>query len=44
MVVPCDEGGEQCCRFLFGAGPVLQDVYAGLRDGSGLEAALGALG
>ena len=44
MVVPCDDGGDRCCRFLFGAGPVLQQVYAGLRDGGELEATLGALG
>lgn len=44
MVVPCDDGTEGCCRFLFGAGPILQQVYSGLREGSELEAALGALG
>jgi len=44
MVVPCEAGDDGCCRFLFGAGPVLQQVYAGLRDGSELDAALGALG
>lgn len=44
MVVPCDDDDAGCCRFLFGAGPVLQQVYAGLREGSGLEATLGTLG
>ena len=43
MVVPCGDGGR-CCRFLFGAGPILQQVYAELRDGSELETAIGALG
>ena len=44
MVVPCDDEGDGCCRFLFGAGPVLQNVYAGLQRGDELEAALAALG
>lgn len=44
MVVPCEDGSDGCCRFLFGAGPTLQQVYAGLREGSALEATLGALG
>jgi len=44
MVVPCDDEADGCCRFLFGAGPVLQQVYSGLREGSELEAAVGALG
>lgn len=44
MVVPCDEGGDRCCRFLFGAGPILQQVYGELREGAGLDTALGALG
>lgn len=44
MVVPCDPPADGCCRFLFGAGPVLQEVYTGLREGTELQAALGALG
>lgn len=44
MVVPCAPEGGGCCRFLFGAGPVLQQVYTGIREGGELEAALGALG
>ena len=43
MVAPCSDG-DRCCRFLFGAGPVLQPLYAGMRDGAELETALGALG
>lgn len=31
-------------RFLFGSGPVLNDVYAGLRDGRELTETIGALG
>lgn len=42
MVVPGDEPGS--CRFLFGAGPVLQQVYEGLRQGRELDSALAALG
>lgn len=44
MVVPCDEDDDGCCRFLFGSGPVLQHVYAGLKGGGELESALIALG
>lgn len=44
MVVPCDDGDAGCCRFLFGAGPVLQQVYTALREGTELDASLGALG
>ncbi len=44
MVVPCDDETPGCCRFLFGAGPVLQQVYTGMREGHQLEASLGALG
>ena len=44
MVVPCEDGEDGCCRFLFGAGPVLQQVYAGLREGTELDATLAALG
>ncbi len=44
MAVPCEGGDDGCCRFLFGAGSVLQQLYSGLRAGSELEAALGALG
>ncbi len=44
MAVPCDDDSDGCCRFLFGAGPVLQQVYAGLREGRALDASLGALG
>jgi predicted hydrocarbon binding protein len=43
MVVPCPDGGDACCRFLFGAAPVLQKVYAGLREGEELETALSVL-
>ncbi|MFO7893616.1 MAG: hypothetical protein R6U63_07780 [Longimicrobiales bacterium] len=44
MVVPCEPAADGCCRFLFGAGPVLQEVYAGLREGTELEITLAALG
>ncbi|MGK7311694.1 MAG: hypothetical protein ACN0LA_05595 [Candidatus Longimicrobiales bacterium M2_2A_002] len=43
MVVPCDNG-DRCCRFLFGAGPVLRQVYDELREGRELDGALAALG
>ena len=43
MVIPCDDGDAGCCRFLFGAGPVLQQVYAGIREGGALESALSGL-
>ena len=44
MVVPCEDGEDGCCRFLFGGGPVLQQVYGELREGRELEAALAGLG
>jgi predicted hydrocarbon binding protein len=44
MAVPCEGDEDGCCRFLFGAGPVLQQVYSGLRDGDRLETALATLG
>ena len=44
MVVPCDTDTAGCCRFLFGAGPVLQQVYAGMQQSGELETALNALG
>ena len=44
MVIPCEEEDPRCCRFLFGAGATLQQVYAELREGAGLETALSALG
>lgn len=44
MVVPCDDGDAGCCRFLFGAGPVLQQVYTRLREGRELDTALSGLG
>lgn len=43
MVVPCEDHHDGCCRFLFGAGPVLQQVYAGLQEGQELEATLTGL-
>lgn len=44
MVVPCADGSPGCCRFLFGSGPILQQVHAELRGGGELETALNALG
>ena len=44
MVVPCQDESDGCCRFLFGAGPVLRQIYDELREGRALGAALGALG
>ena len=44
LQVPCDDGDGRCLRFLFGAPPVLDRLYAGLRDGADVEASLGALG
>lgn len=44
MVAPCDDDTDGCCRFLFGAGPVLQKIYGGLREGRELRASLVALG
>jgi predicted hydrocarbon binding protein len=44
LQVPCDDDQPGCCRFLFGGGPVLQEVYTALREGRDLEASLGALG
>ena len=44
LQVECAEGEPRCCRFLFGSGPVLQEVYAALREGRDLEASLSALG
>lgn len=44
MVVPCDDEADGCCRFLFGAGPVLQQIYGKLREGRELRASLVALG
>ncbi|MFW5947487.1 MAG: hypothetical protein ACOCUW_03250 [Gemmatimonadota bacterium] len=43
MVVPGPDD-DRSCRFLFGAGPVLQQVYAELREGRTLETALRDLG
>jgi predicted hydrocarbon binding protein len=43
LQVECDDG-HGCCRFLFGSGPVVQDVYAALREGRDLQTALGSLG
>ena len=40
MQAPCDDGETRCVRFLFGSGPVLQDVYRTLREGHRLEEAL----
>lgn len=44
MQAPCEGDEPGCARFLFGAGPVLQEVYAGLRDGRDLQASLTSLG
>jgi predicted hydrocarbon binding protein len=44
LQVECATSEPGCCRFLFGSGPVLQEVYAALRDGRDLETSLGALG
>lgn len=44
LQVECDDGSERCCRFLFGAGPVLNQVYSGLREGRELGDTIGALG
>lgn len=44
LQVDCADDQPGCCRFLFGGGPVLQEVYAALREGRDLEASLGALG
>ncbi|MDX1579747.1 MAG: hypothetical protein R3266_14780 [Gemmatimonadota bacterium] len=44
MVVPCEDDGDRCCRFLFGAGAVLEQVYGELSEGGELATALDALG
>lgn len=44
MQAPCDDGEAGCARFLFGAGPVLEDVYAALREGRDLRDSIAALG
>lgn len=44
LQVECEDGTAGCCRFLFGAGPVLNEVYGGLREGRDLQATIGALG
>ena len=44
MVVACEDHTAGCCRFLFGAGPVLQQIYGELREGRELKASLVALG
>lgn len=44
MQVPCESDEPGCVRFLFGSADVLEQVYAGLREGGGLEAGLAALG
>ncbi len=43
LEVGCDDGSTGCCRFLFGGGPVLHEVYQALRDGRDLDSTLGAL-
>ncbi len=43
MVIDCEGAEPRCCRFLFGSGAVLQDLYGGLRQGHDLRTALGAL-
>lgn len=44
MQVTCDPPTDGCARFLFGRGPVLQDVYEGLVEGRDLATSLGSLG
>lgn len=44
MQAPCEDDEPGCARFLFGAGPVLQELYSGMREGRGLEASLTSLG
>lgn len=44
MQAPCEGDERGCARFLFGAGPVLQEVYSGLREGRDLQASLTSLG
>ena len=44
MQVPCSGGEAGCARFLFGAAPVLQDLYGGMREGQDLQESIAALG
>lgn len=44
LQVDCADGDPACARFLFGAGGVLDSLYAGLREGRDVETSLGALG
>lgn len=44
LQVECPDRTPGCCRFLFGAGAVLQEVYEGLSQGEDVDATIGALG
>lgn len=43
LQVECDAQDPGCARFLFGSAAALDGLYAGLREGHGLDTALGAL-
>jgi predicted hydrocarbon binding protein len=44
LQVACEGSGARCARFLFGAPPVLDRLYSGLREGQDVDAGLAALG
>lgn len=44
LQVSCERDDERCARFLFGAPAVLDQLYAGLREGADVDAILATLG